>query len=242
MRSRAFDRAMRRPISSSKFSGEAAADVPVTTNPLTSVRAQTVLSSADGPWGALGYTYDAVGNRSLRSLTPSGGSASVDSYAYAVDSNRLTAIANPLLGTRIYSSCASGNTAQELRALPILDDWDYGYNDLGRMVTVSLNGSTQADYLYNALGQQVSRTVWSGGSPAVTLSVHDLAAKRTNLPFDRSRLNAALGPKPTLPGQRDAAVQLSHCCHSCVAQHFHKRNDGSADGAVIRPKRSDDWS
>jgi hypothetical protein len=30
------------PIASSKFSGEAAADVPVTTNPLTSVRAQTV--------------------------------------------------------------------------------------------------------------------------------------------------------------------------------------------------------
>ena len=42
----------------------------------------------------------------------------MDAYAYAVDSNRLTAIANPLVGTRSYSYDAAGNTTAELRALP----------------------------------------------------------------------------------------------------------------------------
>jgi hypothetical protein len=41
-----------------------------------------------------------------------------------------------------------------------------------------LNEVRQVDYLYNALGQQVSRTVGSGPSAAVTLSVHDLAGNR----------------------------------------------------------------
>ena len=41
-----------------------------------------------------------------------------------------------------------------------------------------LNSVLQAEYVYNALGQQVSRTVGSGPSAVVTLSVHDLAGNR----------------------------------------------------------------
>lgn len=41
------------------------------------------------------------------------------------------------------------------------------------------------------------------------------------------------GPKPTLPGQRDAAVQLPHCCRSWTAQHPDRRDGGCADKAPI---------
>jgi hypothetical protein len=37
---------------------------------------------------------------------------------------------------------------------------------------------TEAEYLYNALGQQVHRTVSPSGSAVVTLSVHDLNGNR----------------------------------------------------------------
>jgi hypothetical protein len=47
-------------------------------------------------------------------------------------------------------------------------------------------------------------------------------------------LGIAHGPKPTLPGQRDAAVQLPHCCHSWTAQHSDRRDGGSADKPDLR--------
>jgi len=137
-----------------------------------------MLESAAGPWGTLDWSYDAVGNRETQSLTPPGGAASVDAYAHAVDSNRLTAIANPLAGTRSYSYDASGNTTAELRALGLPDAWAYGYDKAGRLVSVGVDGSAQGAYLYNALGQQVSRTAWPGALEAVTLSVHDLSGNR----------------------------------------------------------------
>jgi hypothetical protein len=101
--------------------------------------------------------------------TAPGGSASVDTYAYPVSSNRLSAIANPLPGTRSYGYDDAGNTTGELRSLAVTGD------PLGRLVTVGLDGSAQADYLYNALGQQVHRDVFG----TATLSVHDLAGNRT---------------------------------------------------------------
>jgi RHS repeat-associated protein len=137
-----------------------------------------MLESASGPWGALGFTYDPAGNRASRSLTPAGGPASVDAYAYAVDSNRLTAIANPLAGTRSYSHDAAGNTTAELRALGLPDAWAYDYDKAGRLASVAVDGAAQGAYLYNALGQQVHRTAWPGPLEAVTLSVHDLNGNR----------------------------------------------------------------
>jgi RHS repeat-associated protein len=137
-----------------------------------------MLESASGPWGALGFTHDPAGNRASRSLTPAGGPASVDAYAYAADSNRLTAIANPLAGTRSYSHDDAGNTTAELRALPLPDAWAYAYDKAGRLASVAVDGSAQGAYLYNALGQQVSRTAWPGPLEAVTLSVHDLNGNR----------------------------------------------------------------
>ena len=140
--------------------------------------ARQMLDGSTGPWGALGYTYDPVGNRATRSLTPPGGSASLDTYTYELTSNGLDTIDNLATGTRGYSYDGAGNTVGELRALAVTDNWSYAYNNAGRLASVSLNGGLQAEYVYNALGQQVSRTVGSGPSAVVTLSVHDLNGNR----------------------------------------------------------------
>jgi RHS repeat-associated protein len=137
-----------------------------------------MLSTADGPWGALGFTYDPAGNRAARSLTPPGGGASTDTYTYEPTSNGLDVIDNPATGSRGYSHDGAGNTVAATRTLAGAGNWSYVYNDAGRLASVSLNGGLQAEYLYNALGQQVSRTAWPGALEAVTLSVHDLGGNR----------------------------------------------------------------
>ena len=48
----------------------------------------------------------------------------------------------------------------------------------------------------------------------------------------------ANGPNQTLAAVPNAAPQLSHCCHSCIAQHFHHGSDRVADGAVVPVCRS----
>ena len=65
-----------------------------------------------------------------------------------------------------------------MRNLASNDTWAYVYDAAGRLASVDLNGATQGTHLYNALGQQVSRTVGGGPSAVVTLSVHDLAGNR----------------------------------------------------------------
>jgi len=137
-----------------------------------------MLESADGPWGALGFTYDAVGNRASRSETPPGGSATVQSYSYPPDSNRLSLIDIPSVGSRSYGYDGAGNTTAELRSLGASQDWFYTYDANGRLASAGYGGITEGAYLYNALGQQVHRTVWTSGSPVVTLSVHDLNGNR----------------------------------------------------------------
>ncbi|MFQ5567375.1 MAG: hypothetical protein ACE5EU_13560 [Paracoccaceae bacterium] len=97
----------------------------------------------------------------------------IDTYAYLIDSNRLTTNTGPT-ATRSYTHDGAGNTIAESSSVGGSFDWDYGYNLFGRLASVDLNGIRQADYLYNALGQQVSRDV--GG--VVTLVVHDLGGNR----------------------------------------------------------------
>jgi hypothetical protein len=48
----------------------------------------------------------------------------------------------------------------------------------------------------------------------------------------------ATGPQETLIGHLNAAVQLSHSCHSCIAQHLQRRNDGTTDSAIYPQKGS----
>ena len=139
-----------------------------------------MLLSADGPWGELDWTYDAVGNRlSERAKAPGqNGNPKPWDYTYEAASNRLDQIKKQK-DTRDFTYDGAGNTIAELRKIGSTENWAYAYDAAGRLASVSIGSTAVADYLYNALGQQVHRTVhFGGGTAAITLSVHDLNGNR----------------------------------------------------------------
>ena len=107
-------------------------------------RSAPPLSGATGPYGALAYTYDGVGNR----LTASA-NAAIDTYAYPASSNRLSTINLALGGTRGFTYDAAGNVISEARSGGA---YAYTYNAAGRMETFSINGILQASHKYDAMG------------------------------------------------------------------------------------------
>lgn len=132
-----------------------------------------MLDGGVGPWGTLAYDYDSVGNRTSYSLDPGTG-AVVDAYTYGATNNRLSVVNRTGQPARSFTFDAAGNTLQEVRTVGIgSDTWAYAYNVHGRLVSVTLNGSLQAEYVYNFQGQQVLRTVWNGGVATKTVSVFD---------------------------------------------------------------------
>ena len=127
-----------------------------------------LLASATGGYGDLGFAYDAVGNRTSRSETANG-VASTDSYTYPATKNRLQSVAggNP----RVLTYDAAGNVTIDQRGA---DTYVYAYNAANRMQSATKNGVLQAEYVYNAMGQQVIRRV--GGQTIHT--IHDLDGNR----------------------------------------------------------------
>ncbi|HEY6871847.1 MAG TPA: RHS repeat-associated core domain-containing protein [Geobacteraceae bacterium] len=101
------------------------------------------LSSGTGPWGSISWTYDPAGNR-LTQVDITGTS----SYGYQAGSNRLISItgANPTS----FSYDANGNTLTDNAKA-------YTYNQNQRLIRAA---TTQTgDYIYNASGQRVKKTV-----------------------------------------------------------------------------------
>ncbi len=112
------------------------------------------LATANGPWGALTYTYDVVGNR----LTEAAG-ANQTTYTY--EANRLkTAVGGKNLALAYDNN---GNTAIEnLR--------QYIYNQNQRLVKVTDSGIVKGEYVYNGDGQRVMKSV--GGQ--TTIFIYDI--------------------------------------------------------------------
>ena len=109
------------------------------------------LSRASGGYGQIDFDYDSVGNRISRVLTD--GPVSVtDSYSYPSDSNRLQSIVTSAGASRSLTHDLAGNVIQDDRFGTV---YGYDYNAAGRMARFTLNGALQAEYKYNALGQQV---------------------------------------------------------------------------------------
>jgi RHS repeat-associated protein len=92
------------------------------------------LTSATGVYGAIGYTYDNVGNRRTKTI-----GVETDTYSYELGSNRLAEItgANP----SIFSYDSNGNIT--------------AIND--SQVQLPENPSLLADYLYNGNGQRIKK-------------------------------------------------------------------------------------
>ena len=103
------------------------------------------------------YSYDAVGNRTGKAITPivngQAQAGSTHSYQYASTSNRLTQSDGQAV-----SSDAAGNLTQD-RA-----ERELNYDAQNRLISVSLNGNSVAQFRYNALGQRTHKLSAQGTS------------------------------------------------------------------------------
>ncbi|MEW6600556.1 MAG: DUF6531 domain-containing protein, partial [Nitrospirota bacterium] len=103
------------------------------------------LSSSTGQWGSLSYTYDGVGNRQ----TETTGTGST-TYTYTANTNKLASVTGEK--TFSFSYDADGNTTVE-------NTRQFIYNQNQRLKQVTDNSTVLGDYVYNARGQRVKKTV-----------------------------------------------------------------------------------
>lgn len=103
----------------------------------------------------IGYAYDAVGNRTEKSIIDIVGGvpepAVTTSYTHGTSNNRLTAI-----GAQTVLSDASGNHTQD-RADRVLS-----HDAQGRLQSATIGGALAASYTYNALGQRTHKVTPGG--------------------------------------------------------------------------------
>ncbi|MES0863757.1 RHS repeat-associated core domain-containing protein [Ruegeria sp. SCPT10] len=133
--------------------------------------AQQRLAEAIGPYGEIDFTYDKVGNRTSK-VEDNNGTLTTASYNYPATSNRLADITVGL-STRTFTHDMAGNVTYDNRSS---GGYGYAYNAANRMSEFSINGVVQAEYVYNALGQQVIRRLTQEGK---TLHViHDSDGNR----------------------------------------------------------------
>ncbi len=112
------------------------------------------LTSVNDPSGTAieAYTYNRTGDR----LSKSAPGQATGPYSYKAGTHWLTSV-----GTTSRTYDANGNTV-EIAAGG--GDLKFDYNDRNRLSTVEVNGAAY-DYLYNAMGQRISKTaVVTGGS------------------------------------------------------------------------------
>ena len=103
------------------------------------------LSSAQGPWGSLAYTYDGVGNRLKES--------NEEETLYSYQANRLMSTTGQKPYAFTYD--ANGNTTAE-------NVKGYIYNQNQRLIKVTEQSGeqtlTSGEYVYNGNGQRVKKT------------------------------------------------------------------------------------
>ncbi len=107
------------------------------------------IDTAAGEYGVVDYDLDATGNRVA--ITEDGAAIS---YSVDPNSNRITA-----MGDTTFGYDATGNTISKTTPEA---NWVYGYNQNGRLTTVTKDGTQIASYSYNALGQRVQKTTAAG--------------------------------------------------------------------------------
>lgn len=98
------------------------------------------------------YSYDATGNRTSAKVN-----GADQAYVYPSDSHRLQSVAGV---SRAYDTAGNTLSIQGVER-------EFAYNAMGRLSAVKRNGTVAAEYHYNDLGQQISRT--AGGASALNL-------------------------------------------------------------------------
>ncbi len=111
------------------------------------------LTQAIGLYGTIDYGYDAVGNRTSRTIDDAGGLLT-ETYTYDTASNRLLSLSDGLT-TQSFSYGASGQITGDDRGLS--DDLGFVYDDSDRLVQLQVAGLAETDYRHNAFGERVSK-------------------------------------------------------------------------------------
>jgi len=106
------------------------------------------LATATGPYGTISYGYDKAGNRTSRTVN-----GQQETYVYVAGTNRIDEITGAAAISFGYD--ANGNVTA-------MGDKSFAYNYSNRLVQVQQASVTVGEYVYNGLGQRVSKTVDSG--------------------------------------------------------------------------------
>ena len=157
---------------------------------------QYFLTSADGPWGSLDWSYDKIGDRLSESRD---GGASADGYQYttnasAGDTPILDLVNLAVGGTRDYAWDAAGNLDQVATGTGG-NSVDFTFDDASRLAGAdrTSSGGDVADFLYDGRGFLRSAVEMAGDPLAEAASVEPL--------YDSGGLLHALRrrPSPTDP-------------------------------------------
>ncbi len=170
---------------------------------------QYFLTSADGPWGSLGWSYDKIGNRSSEDRADGLGT---DSYVYAAnavggDTPLLDHIGLAVMGTRDYASDAAGNLDS---VNPVKNLIDFTFDDASRWPERTDRLRSERAFLYDGRGFLRSATETSGGTASVT-PLYDSAGllhalRRQPTATDRStRSTSSTSPAAPSPSSRSTA-------------------------------------
>jgi len=146
------------------YSLDAVGNITGITDQITASASQTFgyddlyrLTSASGPYGTIGYTYDQVGNRLTRTLD-----GQTDTYTYEAGTHKLTGITGP--GAQTLGYDAVGNITSKNSQTLI-------YNLNNRLIRITDQGATVGEYVYNGRGQRIKKTVGAD----TTIYHYDLA-------------------------------------------------------------------
>ncbi|WP_446678288.1 golvesin C-terminal-like domain-containing protein [Streptomyces scopuliridis] len=115
----------------------------------------------------------------IRKVTKTGDGAGTESYQYDANSN----VVNQTVGGVTTSSTYDRNRLLKNTAAGVSST--YNYDPLGRLDTVSSNGSTQEKYTYDGFDRMAKHTAGSGGSARTTSYVYDA--------FDRTQSQTTSG-------------------------------------------------
>ncbi|MCR9279055.1 MAG: hypothetical protein NXH85_13880 [Pseudomonadaceae bacterium] len=137
-------------------------NITAITDNIDSARSQTFvydaldrLTDATGVYGDIDYGYDAVGNRTSRSIVD-GTDTLTETYAYGTSDNRLTSVSrtdNGVASTRTLGYTAGGNTSSDVRHDGT--SRTLSYNNRNRLTSVDDGTGNLGVYTLNALGQRV---------------------------------------------------------------------------------------
>ncbi|MFE7566110.1 DNRLRE domain-containing protein [Streptomyces sp. NPDC057539] len=139
------------------------------------------LMNADNPSAYLdtvsSFEYDPQDR--IRKVTKTGDGAGTESYQYDANSN----VVNQTVGAVTTSSTYDRNRLLKNTTAGVSST--YNYDPLGRLDTVSSNGSTQEKYTYDGFDRMAKHTAGSGGSAGTTSYVYDA--------FDRTQSQTTSG-------------------------------------------------